>query len=150
MQLKKRAEMKEDLFIKTGITIPEQEVDIVTSRAGGPGGQHVNKTSTRITVRWNIKTTMALTDEQKERAIQKLGSQITADGDIIVHNSSSRSQLHNKKAALLDLADKIRKALHVEKKRMKTRTPKGAKESRLKEKKSRSFLKKMRSKKIDD
>ena len=141
--------MKESLFIKNGISIPDQELDIATSRAGGPGGQHVNKTSTRITVRWNVHTTTALTDAQKKQIVEKLGSQITTEGDIIVHNSSSRSQLHNKKTALLDLAHKIRKALHVHKKRMKTRTPKGAKEARLKEKKGRSELKKTRNKKID-
>jgi ribosome-associated protein len=142
--------MKENLSIKNGISIPEHELDITTSRAGGPGGQHVNKTSSRITVRWNIPNTTALTEEQKKQVIEKLKNQITSDGDIIVHNSSSRSQLHNKKAALLDLAHKIRKALHIHKKRMKTKTPAGVKEARLKEKKSRSSLKKTRSKHFDE
>ena len=63
--------MKNDLSIKNGIIIPEHELEITTSRAGGPGGQHVNKTSTRITVRWNVKNTNALNPEQKERVLQK-------------------------------------------------------------------------------
>jgi ribosome-associated protein len=142
--------MKENLSIKNGIAIPEHELDITTSRAGGPGGQHVNKTSSRITVRWNVPNTTALTEEQKKQVIEKLKNQITSDGDIIVHNSSSRSQLHNKKAALLDLAHKIRKALHTHKKRMKTKTPAGVKEARLKEKKSRSSLKKTRRNQFDE
>lgn len=142
--------MKEDLFIKNGIVIPEHELSISTSRAGGPGGQHVNKASTRITVRWNIHNTQALTHEQKIRILQKLKAQVTNEGYIIVHNSSSRSQLHNKKAALQDLVHKVRKALHIPKKRMKTRMPKKVKEARLQEKKKRSEIKKRRHAKYDE
>ncbi len=142
--------MKEDLLIKNGIIIPEHELKITTSRAGGPGGQHVNKTSTRITIHWNVLKTDVLTDAQKERVLKNLQAQVTKDGNIIVHNSSSRSQLQNKKAALQDLAQKIKKALHVPKKRRKTRVSKIAKEARLKEKKKRSEIKKKRSKKFDE
>ena len=141
--------MKADLPIKEGIIIPAHELIITTSRAGGPGGQHVNKTSTRITVRWNLTSSQALNDEQKSRITEKLKSQITAEGDIIVHNSSSRSQLHNKKAAMHELAQKLRKALHVQKKRVKTKISQATKEKRLHEKKSRGEVKKMRSKKFE-
>lgn len=89
--------MKEDLPIKNGIVIPSHELEITSSRAGGPGGQHVNKTSTRISIRWNIKTTNALTDEQKERVLEKLQSHLTTQGDLIIHSSESRSQFQNKK-----------------------------------------------------
>lgn len=88
--------MKNDLPIKNGILIPENELEITTSRASGAGGQHVNKTNTRITVRWNVKNTTALSDEQKERVIERLQSQLTTDGELIVHNSESRSQQQNK------------------------------------------------------
>jgi ribosome-associated protein len=136
--------MGENLYIKNGITVPEHELSITATRAGGPGGQHVNKTSTRITVRWNILTTQALSAEEKSRILEKLRTQITSDGDIIVHNSSSRSQMHNKKMALNDLVQKIIKALHVPKKRRKGSVPKSAKEARLQEKKRHSNIKKMR------
>lgn len=142
--------MKEDLFIKNGIVIPEHELSITTSKAGGPGGQHVNKASTRITVRWNIFTTKALTDKQKELVLQKLQAHVTNEGDIIVHNSSSRSQLQNKKAALQELSQKVRKALYVPKKRMKTHTPKAVKEARLRKKRKRSEIKKKRRVTHDD
>lgn len=140
--------MKNDLFIKNGIIIPDSELEITTSRAGGPGGQHVNKTDSRITVRWNIKASVALTDEQKERILEKLQSRVTDDGDLIVHNSESRSQGQNKKNALINLAAIIRNALHVAKKRIATKIPKALKEARLKTKAIRSTTKKMRSKPI--
>jgi ribosome-associated protein len=136
----------DDLYIKNGTTIPAHELIITASRAGGPGGQHVNKTSTKITVRWNLAKTNCLTPEEKERVMAKLKSQITEDGDILVHNGSSRSQMHNKKMALNDLAQKINKALHVQKKRVKTKISQGAKETRLQNKRKHSEVKKMRRK----
>ncbi len=139
--------MKEDLPIKNGIVIPGHELEITASRAGGPGGQHVNKTSTRISVRWNVRQTTALTDIQKQRLLEKLASSLTSEGDIIVHSSASRSQQQNKKAALELLAERIKKALIIPKKRLKKRVPKAAKEARLQQKKRHGMIKKMRSKK---
>lgn len=142
--------MKNDIPIKNGIIIPEHELEISSSRSGGAGGQHVNKTSTKITLRWNVKKSSALNDEQKQRILQKLSSQITADGDLIIHSSSTRSQDQNKKMALIRLAQLISKALYVPKKRMATRVSKGAKEARLEEKSHRSEIKKLRSKIHED
>jgi len=136
-----------DLPIKNGIVIPVNELEITSSRAGGPGGQHVNKTSTAITIRWNVKNTQALNDEQKERVLKKLQTRLTSDGDLIIRNSSSRSQQQNKDAAFVQLANIVRKALHVPKKRIATRMSKAAKESRLQTKARRSMLKKIRRKK---
>lgn len=141
--------MENDVPVKNGIVIPGHEIEITASRAGGPGGQHVNKASTRITVRWNVKNSRVLTDEQKERILQKLQTRLTSDGDLIIHSSSSRSQQQNKEMALSRLAQEIRKALHVPKKRMATGVSTAAKEARLYEKRQHSEIKKMRSKKID-
>ncbi len=142
--------MNDDVPIKNGIVIPGREFEVTTSRAGGPGGQHVNKTDSRITVRWNVKNTSALTDEQKERVLEKLQSQLTSDGDFIVHSSASRSQQQNKQAAFIRLAEEIRKALVVPKKRMATRVSKRAKQARLDSKARHGMVKKMRSKHIQD
>ncbi len=142
--------MKHDIFVKNGIIIPESELEITTSRAGGPGGQYVNRTSSRITLRWNIRNTNALTDEQKARVLQNLQSQLTTEGELIIHNSSTRSQEQNKEAAFATLAAKVRGALYVPKKRVKTKVSKAVKESRLQEKKKRSTLKKMRTKYYDN
>jgi len=142
--------MKNDLPIKNGMVIPGYEIEVTASRAGGPGGQHVNKSDTRITVRWNVKNTGALNENQKERVLQNLQSRLTSGGDLIIHDSSSRSQQQNKKNALTRLAREVRKALHVPKKRMATRISKAVKEARLREKKRRGKIKKMRSKKIQE
>ena len=142
--------MKYDVAIKNDIVIPEHEIEITASRSGGPGGQHVNKTSTRITVRWNVKNSHALTEEQKVRVLEKLASRLTSEGDLIIHNGSSRSQEHNKKMALAQLANDVKKALYVAKKRMKTRVPKGAQEARLQTKKIHGTIKKRRREKIHE
>ena len=139
-----------DIPIKNGIAIPYHELEIPTSRSGGPGGQHVNKTETRITVRWNVKETSVLTERLKERVLKNLESRLTTDGDLIIHNRESRSQLQNKKNALAHLAATVRKALFVPKKRMKTKVPKKSKEKRLQDKKRRGDIKKGRSKKLDE
>ncbi len=137
--------MKNDLHIKNGITIPGYEIDLVASRSSGAGGQHVNKTDTRITVRWNVQTTSALNEEQKNRLLENLKSRLTTDGDLIIHSSESRSQQQNKEMALIRLAQEVRNALYVPKKRMATRVSKATKESRFREKTHRSLIKKIRS-----
>ncbi|MCF7799398.1 aminoacyl-tRNA hydrolase [Candidatus Babeliales bacterium] len=139
--------MKNDLYIKNGITIPEHELEISTSKSSGAGGQHVNKTETKVTVRWNIRNTNVLNTAQKERVLQKLQNKLTSEGDLIVQNSSSRSQQQNKENAFLQLAKEIRQALYIPKKRMKTKIPKAVKEARLQKKAHKSLIKKLRSKK---
>lgn len=141
--------MSNDVFVQNGITIPAHELEITTSRSSGAGGQHVNVTETRVTVRWNVKQTHVLDEQQKQRVLQNLAHKLTADGDLIVHNSSSRSQQQNKENALNQLAQEIKKALYVPKKRMKTKISRTAKEARLQSKKRHSDVKKMRRKSFD-
>lgn len=140
--------MKNTLMLKNGIIIPDNELEITASRAGGPGGQHVNKTSSRITIRWNVKNTHALSDEQKQRVLEKVQTQLTTEGDLVIHSSTARSQQQNKDIALKKLALIITKALHIPKKRMKTRVSATAKERRLQAKTHHGLIKKMRSKKF--
>lgn len=140
--------MKDDVYIKNGISIPADEIEFKVSRSGGPGGQHVNRTESKVSVYWNIKNTRILTDEQKLRVLNNIHTHVTDDGVLVIHNSESRSQQQNKQAALATLATVIRKALYIPKKRMKTKISKAVKEARLQEKSRRSSLKKLRTKKI--
>lgn len=136
--------MKHDLLIQDDIVIPEHELLITTSRAGGPGGQHVNKTNSRITIRWHVKNSNALPDNLKERILQKLHTRLSSEGELIIHNAESSSQLHNKKKALEQLAHIVRKALIVPKKRRPTKPSKAAQESRRRTKTHTSLIKKLR------
>jgi len=138
--------MADDVIVNEGLVIPEHEIEMVTSRGGGPGGQHVNKTDTRITLRWNVKHSNVLSPEQKVRMLQNLQSRLTIDGDLIIHSNISRSQQQNRENALMIFAKIIQKALYVPKKRMATRISRAVKASRVENKKRRSFIKKMRGK----
>lgn len=138
--------MKHDVVVKKGIVIPGHEIEVTTSRSGGAGGQHVNKTDSRITLRWNVPTTTALDAAQKERVLSKLQGRLTTEGDLIVHNSTTRSQKQNLEMAMKSLAYEVKKALHVPKKRVATKVSKSAKEARLQSKARHSTTKKLRSK----
>ncbi len=142
--------MKEDVLVQDGITIPGNELEITASRASGPGGQNVNKVSSRITVRWNIKDSQALTEEQKRLVMTNLKSEITEHGDILINQSESRSQFINKEKALKELAKRIKAALKKPKKRLKSTVSKSVKESRMHEKKERSSIKRLRNKKFEE
>ncbi len=137
--------MDTSIFIQQDLEIPLHELIITTSRASGPGGQHVNKTDSRITLTWYVHNSTACTQAQKERILKKLHAELTHDGALIIHSSASRSQLHNKKAAYKKFAEKLRKALHVPKKRIATTISASAKEKRLQSKKLHSQLKKTRT-----
>lgn len=142
--------VQDGLAVKNGIVIPMHEIEITTSRAGGPGGQHVNKSDTRITVRWNVYKTVVLSEEQKSRVLQNLQSRLTTEGDLIINCATSRSQQQNKESALMLLAQGVRKALFVPKKRVATKVSRSAKESRLQSKARRGAIKKLRSQKTRD
>ncbi len=139
--------MRNDLEVKPGVVIPGSELEITTSRAGGPGGQHVNKTDSKITIRWNVFTTVALTEQQKSRVIQKLQAQLSSQGDLIIHSSQFRSQEQNKQEAFARLALEVSKALHIPKKRIPTKVSRAATQKRLDTKARTGGIKKMRSKK---
>lgn len=117
------------------VSIPRSELVVRATRSGGPGGQHVNTSSTRIEIVWNVSQTRALSDEERLRAIARLGSRVSEEGTVRVVASDSRSQRQNRERAEARLADLVRRALIVPKARKRSRTPRRAVEARLETKK---------------
>jgi ribosome-associated protein len=132
------------LTVTPTLRIPRAELSYRASRAGGPGGQHVNTSSTRIELLWDLPNSMAVTDDERRRIQTRLAARLDAEGNVRVAASDRRSQLQNREAADARLASLVRNALHVPKKRRATAPTKASKERRLSEKKRHSEKKKNR------
>jgi ribosome-associated protein len=132
------------LPVNDTLSIPRNELDVRVSRASGAGGQHVNKTSSRVEIFWNVVGSRALTEEQRSRLTQKLASRLTSEGSIRVVASDMRSQSRNRDLAEGRLADLVRQALIIPKKRRATKPTRAAKEARLEAKKRHSTKKRDR------
>lgn len=128
------------------IEIPEWELWFTASRSGGPGGQHVNTTSSKITLHWVPSSSSVLTPWQKDRILQRLARRINKDGELTLDVEEHRSQLRNREIAEERLAQWVRDALVVEKNRRPTRPTKGSIERRLKAKRAASETKAKRGK----
>lgn len=124
-----------DLRVSPVLTIPEDELRMGFSRSGGPGGQHVNKVETQVELRWNLLTSRALRDVDREWLRQKLASQLTSAGEILVTSTTTRSQTRNRHDAAEKLVALLQAALVRPKRRRPTRPGRGAVERRLSEKK---------------
>ncbi|HET9439584.1 MAG TPA: alternative ribosome rescue aminoacyl-tRNA hydrolase ArfB [Longimicrobiales bacterium] len=132
--------------IMPGVNIPRSEIEYRATRAGGPGGQHVNTSSTRIELLWNLDASPSINDEQRARLKLKLRKRIGADGVLRLTSAGSRSQHQNKEDATRRFANLLEQALHTPKPRKKTKVPKPVREARLKDKKNRSRIKQHRGK----
>lgn len=130
--------------VRPGLVIPRHELTFRASRAGGPGGQHVNTSSTRVEVVWNARRSGALSEEERQRVLAKLASRLDADGNLRVVGSEYRSQARNREAAMERLGELVRKALHVPRSRKKTRPTRASVEKRIEEKKRISATKRER------
>jgi ribosome-associated protein len=129
------------LNVSPGLAIPRAEIQYRATKSSGPGGQHVNTSSTRIELLWDLPRSNAVTDEQRERLRLKLAARLDSDGMIRVVASDRRSQGQNKQSADERLAALVKHALHIPKKRRPTKPTKAAKERRLTEKKRQSSKK---------
>jgi ribosome-associated protein len=136
--------MANNHIITSAELIPELEFS--TSRSSGPGGQNVNKVSTKVIIRWNLLNSALITDEQKMLLLNKLSSQLTREGELIINSQESRSQLQNKELALEKLDALLRKALTKPKARKATNPTKSSKVKRVDNKKRHAEKKQWRKK----
>jgi|JI8StandDraft_2_1071088.scaffolds.fasta_scaffold33585_2 ribosome-associated protein len=138
------------LDVAPGVRIPVAELDIQAIAGGGPGGQHVNRSATRIALQWNVRTSRALRDEQRARLLDKLASRLDRDGAVRIVAGEYRSQQQNRRAALDRLRLLVSRALVVPRVRKATRPTRGSVEQRLTEKRQRSQTKQQRRRDHDD
>ncbi len=126
------------------VTIPRHELRFEASTSSGPGGQHVNRSRTRVTLLFDVRASTTLTAEQKRRVRQKLATRIDREGRVRVRCGRHRSQAMNREETVRRFTELIRKALHRERRRIATRPSKAARKRRLKDKHKRADTKRRR------
>lgn len=134
--------------INNSTFIHESELTFTASRSSGPGGQHVNKVNTKVTLEFDVFQSPNLTDEQKNLIREHIGNRLTKEGKLIVSSQRSRSQAANKEDAIAKFVQILQQALEPRKKRRRRKMSMAAKYARLQSKRHRSEIKKMR-KKVD-
>jgi ribosome-associated protein len=132
--------------ITSWLRIDEDELAWKATRASGPGGQHVNKTSTAIELRFDVRSSPALPEDVKARLETLAGSRLTQDGVLILFAQGSRSQEMNRQEALERLVELIRRATEKPKPRKATKPTYSSKLKRLEGKTKRATVKSMRGK----
>ena len=130
-----------DIVVTPRLTIPAGELSIAFARSGGPGGQNVNKVSSKVDLRWNPTTSAALPDDDRARLLEKLANRLTTDGELIVTSTLTRDQVKNRDDAASKLALIVRAALHREKARRATKPSRAAKRRRVEGKRHRAQIK---------
>ncbi len=125
----------DDLVVSRGVRIPRSELTVSFRASGGPGGQHANKTATRVELVFDVAASPSLLPVQKERVLERIGPVLRVVVD------DERSQLRNRAIAEERFIGRLQAALHVERPRRATKPSRGAKERRLQGKKQRSETK---------
>jgi ribosome-associated protein len=132
------------LQITPDLRIPLSELEYRASRSGGPGGQHVNTSSTRIEVWWDVAASPTLTDDQRGQLLVRLRPRLDSSGRLRLVSSGSRSQLRNREDVTERLQEVVAAALALRKKRKPTKPSRAAKAARLEAKRRRSATKQHR------
>lgn len=112
-----------------------QECDFKAVRSSGPGGQHVNKTSTKVMLHWSLKDSNVFSEEEKERLFKRLKSKLTSDDQLVLSYDQSRSQHKNKDEVFKNLVRLLENGLLKPKRRKKTKPTLASKKRRLDSKK---------------
>lgn len=133
-----------DIPVRRGVVIPASELEETASRSSGPGGQHVNKSNTRVTLRWRLRDSNALDPIARRRVEARLGGRVTRAGELIVHAQTHRSRERNRALARKRLAELVRDALRTRAPRVPTRAGKGVRARGLDAKRRHSAQKRAR------
>ena len=134
----------DDLRVRRGLVIPAGELRASASRSSGPGGQHVNKSNTRVTLRWNIETSEALSDRQRALLRSRLDHRLTRSGELLLHAGRARSRARNLERARERLVEVVLEGLATTQTRIATKASAGARKRQVKQKKLRSAVKSQR------
>jgi len=140
----------ERLAIAPGLDLPRSELEFRASRSGGPGGQHVNTSSTRVEVWWDIARSPTLSDQQRQRLTLRLASRLDGAGRLRLVSSGSRSQLRNREEVTERLIGLVAEALRIPKRRKPTRPTRAAKAARLEGKRRRGATKRERRRRPEE
>jgi len=128
----------ESIRVTRSVLLPVAEIDFRFSRSSGPGGQHANRSETRVEARFDVESSRALTDTQKRRVVARAGPTIRAVAQ------DERSQWRNRELATERIVEQLREALKVERRRKPTKPTAASRERRLEDKRRRSETKRMR------
>jgi ribosome-associated protein len=120
------------------------ELQFTTSRSSGPGGQHVNKVSTKVTLRFDVRNSTLLSEEEKSMIDERIGSKLSSEGVLILSSQEKRSQLANRENVIAKFDKLMARAFAVRKPRKPTKPTKASVEKRLREKKKTSEKKRLR------
>ena len=135
----------QDIVVTPRVVIPGGELAIAFARAGGSGGQNVNKVASKVELRWNPTTTAALGDDERAWLIERLRSRLTSDGTLIVTSTATRDQGKNRDDAIDKLALIVRTAMARPRPRRPTKPSRGAKRRRLADKRHHAEIKRSRT-----
>jgi ribosome-associated protein len=133
-----------DVQLRRGVSVPEAELELRTSRSGGPGGQGVNTTDSKVELRWDVRSSAALDEAQRSRVLARLRSRLTDAGVLILTGSEHRSQHRNREAVLARFRAIVGEALEPPTPRRATRPTRAARRRRLDAKRRRSEVKQLR------
>ena len=131
--------------INDDVSISESEISFAASRSSGPGGQNVNKVSTRVTLRFDLEASPNLSAEQKEKVRRRLATRVSKGGVLSVSAQRERSQSANRARALERLVELLGQALEDQPERRPTRVPRSVDRRRLENKRRRAKIKSQRS-----
>src|SRR4051794_23543085 len=138
------------LEVSPELRVPLGELEYRATRSGGPGGQHVNTSSTRVELSWDVAGSPSLTPDQRARLLQRLATRLDSAGRLRLVSSTSRSQLRNREEVTARLSHLLAEGLRIPKARKRTKPTRAAKAARLEGKRRRSATKRDRRTPRDD